>query len=131
MISIDEHLIQVGRLFYAVAICDGNLHDQELVSLRDTLIDYRDNLVSGNALEETSAFNTADKLLAELSEESMDSWAYFTGFKNYYELHKEEFSRELKDLILSGIHKIATSYAKKNKSEIVLLAKTSLLFNAL
>lgn len=130
MISVDEHLGNVGRLFYAIAICDGNLHDQELETLRNTLEAYRDILITKSSLKDPSRIQSTEQIIAMVSGESMDSWAYFTKFKNYFELHKEEFSRETKDRILSGINRIASSFAKQNKSEIVLFAKTSLLFNA-
>ncbi len=129
MISIEEHLNHVGRLFYALAICDGNLHEQELITLQETLMEYKETVVTRSLSAQSSNNYTADKILTSAREESKDSWAHFTEFKKYYEAHRNEFSRELKDQILASLNRIASSYSKQNKSEIVLLAKTRLLFN--
>ena len=129
MISIEEHLNHVGRLFYAIAICDGNLHEQELITLQEALTEYKETVVARSSFAQSSKNYAAEKVITSAREESKDSWANFTEFKKYYEVHRNEFSRELKDHILTSINRIASSYSKQNKSEIVLLAKTRLLFN--
>ena len=131
MVSLDEHLLQVSKLFYAIAIGDGNLHDSESNALEQAVKDYEELVISKYSTENSNKATAYNKLLTRASKEVVDGLTFFESFKNFYATHQEEFSREQKDLILSGTSKIASAYAKQNKSELVLLAKTSLLFNPL
>ncbi len=126
---MEEHLKKVGQLFYAIAICDGNLHEQELITMQETLTEYKEALLTASSSKESSKICTAEEIITKAREETKDSWAHFTEFKKYYEAHRDEFGKKLKNHILTGINKLAASYSKQNKSEIVLLAKTRLLFN--
>ncbi len=129
MLSIDEHISQVGRLFYAIAACDGNLHEAELKTLQYAIQEYEDIVKTKYSTEDEKGSSIADLVVQSAIDEKQDSNTQFIKFKNYFELRSEEFCREQKDVILSLAQKIASSYAKKNKSEIVLIAKISLLFN--
>ena len=131
VLSLDEHLLQVSRLFYSIAIGDGNLHDSESEILTLAIMDYQKLVISKYSRENLNKEVTYIELLTRAAEEVDDSLIFFESFRNYYTMHQEEFTREQKDLILSWSNKIASAYAKKNKSELVLLAKTSLLFNPL
>ncbi len=127
--SPEEHLLQVTKLFYSVAIGDGNLHDSEAEALTQAIIAYEDLVFSKYSTEKSVKIPRYKELLARAGQEVDNSLDAFTGFKNFYTLHQQEFSREQKDLILRWSNKIASAYAKQNKSELVILVKTSLLFN--
>ena len=129
--SLEEHLLQVAKLFYSIAIGDGNLHEAESESLGNAIMAYEALVLSKYSTEAVSKDPTYKDLLERAEREVDDGLAFFTIFQNFYTLHQEEFSREQKDLILTWANKIANSYARQNKSELVLLAKTSLLFNPL
>ena len=54
----------------------------------------------------------------------------FLAFQLFFSENKSLFSQELKKLIWDTAQAIASSYAKKNKSELVLLAKLRILLQA-
>lgn len=70
-----------------------------------------------------------EEVISKIVDEDLDSWAYFGKFKNYFENHQDEFNSEQKALILLMANKIGSSFAKQNKSELVLIARTNLLFD--
>ncbi|MGI9545718.1 MAG: hypothetical protein ACR2MM_00665 [Flavobacteriaceae bacterium] len=130
MLSINDHFCQVGRLFYAIAICDGKLHPSEMLNLKDGLNAYNQYLRNTYHTTIYTASFYIEDVLSTIVDEGLDSWAYFGKFKDYFEQHRDEFTDEQKDLILSKVKEIGSSYAKQNKSELVLIARTNLLFKS-
>lgn len=126
---MNKHLNAVGQIMYAVGICDGNLHLEEKGQIIKALAEYRNEIISNTHIGQDE-LSSAECIVQEISTNGLDAWSYFDNFKNYFNSHSSEFSSELKDLILNSAKKIAFSYARQNKSEIVLLARTRLLLTS-
>ena len=127
---MNKHLQAVGQILYATAICDGEMHPAEEDHLIASLNTYIQSFSSTTNKDEALVTN-ADNFLEEIKSQKLNPSEYFENFKNYYQGNPEEFVTERKNLILKSINSIASSYAKQNKSEIILVAKTRLLLSPL
>ena len=125
----NKHLLQVGRILHAIALCDGNLHKEEEIALIQALEDYRELLITNIAVAERERLMTTSDLIRSLESKREGDLNPFQAFRSYYEAHLEEFQEEYRDLILKKANDIATAVAKKNKSEIIMMAKLSLLLH--
>ena len=123
-----DHLHAVGQILYATAICDGKLRPVEENKLRDSFITYSRAFNTKREGEADSTPKT-EFILEEVKLQKLSPLEYFENFKNHYHNHPEEFLPELKELILKSINSIASSYAKQNKSEVIIVAKTRLLLS--
>lgn len=117
-----EHL---GKLFYAVAAIDRELHEDETLRLKKEIekfwkpqfseAPYSMAYYIWHAFEHArSSDNTAEEAYEE--------------FIDYFKESPQEFSEEVKNLTMDTANAIAAAYADKNKSELILLAKLKLLF---
>ena len=117
-----EHL---GKLFYAVAAVDRELHEDETLRLkkeiekfwkpRFTEAPYSMAFYIWHAFEHA---RSSDATAEEAYEE----------FINYYKESPQVFTEEIRNLVLDTANAIAKAYADRNKSELILLAKLQLLF---
>lgn len=123
-----EHLYAVGQIFYATAICDGEMRPVEEDKLIESYNSYWQDLTSTINRGEDS-IPMADEILEDIMLQRLDPLNYFENFKEHYQKHPQEFIPERKNLIMKSINDIASSYAKQNKSEIILVAKTRLLLS--
>lgn len=112
----------IGNLFYAIAASDNSIVLEELEALHKNLnIEWSHN----HTEEEIDAI--MDSFLHQKNSNTLANDS-FSEFSKYLDNHKELFHSELKQLIFKTSKSIAYSYASKNKSELVMLAKLSLLF---
>ena len=61
--------------------------------------------------------------------EKLEADACFQAFSDYYKSHKNRFTAKKKKLIMKTAHAIAGAFSGKNKSELIMLGKLSILFN--
>lgn len=114
----------LGKLFYAIAMADKKVHPTEIKKLREA-VDKQWLDVD----EVTDEFGTDAAYQIEivfdwlLEQEERESDVYFEEFSVYYKEHKEVFTSKIKSLVWKTADGIASSFAGKNKSELVLLAK--------
>lgn len=127
MVFINDHLFQVGRLFYAIVISDSRIEPLEMQEFKEALKAYHKILQTIYGREDMMDVHSVDQIIEMVTKEALDSREYFAKFKHYYLLHTDEFSNEQKDLIMLKVNRIGSSFAKQNKSELVLIAKTRLL----
>lgn len=118
----------LGKLFYSVAMIDGAVHIKELDKLKELVLEdwlpvdtIEDAYKTDAAYQITSVFDW-------LLEYEKSSDYCFKTFIAFYKEHTALFTNEIKSLIMQTANAIATSYAQKNKSELVILAKLRLLF---
>ena len=116
---------QLGKLFYAVAAVDKELHEDETLRLKREIEKFWKPQYAeapySMAYYIWHAFEFArrsDTTAEEAYEE----------FISYYKASPKEFPEEVKNLIMDTANSIAKAYADKNKSELILLAKLQLLF---
>lgn len=119
----------IGYLFYAMAAADEQVVRAEIDTLKQLakrdwlpIDDTNDRYGSDAAYQIEIVF---DWLQIDSKKSANDCYRLF---ERYYLAHQSLFSPELKQLILRTAEAIANSFAKKNKSELMLLAKLSILF---
>ena len=122
------HIYEVSKLFYAIAISDSRLHDVEKELVKSAITDYR------SFSEPSDQFNTdhnvkSEEIIQRIHQENLGAWELFDGFEKYYTDNKTEFSDAINQWIITKANEIASSYARQNKSEIVMIARIRLLLN--
>ncbi|WP_281541230.1 hypothetical protein [Maribacter aestuarii] len=117
----------LGKLFYAVAISDGSVHDKEWTKVKEIVKEdwlYVDDFTDRYG---TDAANQIEIVFDGLMEYGRSSEDCYEEFKDFYNEHPHAFSEEIKSLTKKTAGAIANSFAGKNKSELVILAKIELL----
>ncbi len=118
----------IAKIFYAVAKADNIIAIEEIKALK--------KVVKENWLQVDETFDVFGTDTAYQIEIVFD-WLYnknatsedcYDDFIEYYQNHSYFFTSEIKALILETSGKIASSFAEKNKSELMLLAKLSIEF---
>ena len=66
-----------------------------------------------------------------LQDEERDGQFYFDEFKEFFEEHKERIPPKMITLIWQTAEAIAASFAGKNKSELIILAKLKLFLKSI
>jgi hypothetical protein len=118
----------LGKLFYAMASVDGNVHTKEIDNLRSYIRKY---WLEIDAIEDEYGSDAAFRIEStfdwclEYEKEADES---FGQFQEFYKDHIKLFSLSIKNLVLATAHAMANAYAGKNKSELILLSKIELLF---
>lgn len=113
----------IGYLFYAVAAADKKVEAQEIKTMK-TLVKEQWVKVDSTADDFGSdAAYQIEIVFDWLNENELSSKEYFEKFKVYYNKHAHIFDDYVKSLIIKTSSAIAQSFAGKNKSELILLAK--------
>jgi len=120
----------LGKLFYAIAASDNVVKEEELDKLKETVKKawLTSNLVQDDVKVEAehSIINTFKWLNRD---NEYDAETCFNSFINYKKDHEQLFTKELNSLILKTANGIASSFSRKNKSELIMLAKLNLELN--
>lgn len=117
----------LGKLFYAVAFCDGTVHLKEWDKVEEIVKNdwlYIDDFTDRFG---TDAANNIEIVFDWLLESQKTSEECFQEFMDFYKEHSHAFSKEIKSLTRKTANAIANSFSGKNKSELMLLAKINLL----
>lgn len=118
MTSFYQHL---GELFYAIAKVDGVVRKEEEAVLKKIveqewkdLEDSQDEFHSDASFQIISVFDFLNEGF-----DAAEEW--FNDFKAFKKLHEQLFTPKMNALIMRTADAVASSFAKKNKSELVLL----------
>lgn len=117
----------LGKLFYAMAISDGNVHIKEWEKVKEIVKEdwlYVDDFTDRYG---TDAANQIEIVFDWLLEYEKSSEECFEEFKEFYTAHPHAFTKEIKSLTGKTANAIANAFSGRNKSELVLLAKINLL----
>lgn len=120
-------LENLGKLFYAVAMADKKIEEEEIAALKTNILqrwDSPDSKPNGLVLDGHQEIFTIFK---ELQNTRAESETCYMQFQEFFNEHKQLFNEELRKLIWDTSQDIASSYAKKNKSELIVLAKLKML----
>lgn len=123
-----QHL---GYLFYAVSAADKNVVQTEIETLKKIIQQYWLPLDDTNDFYGVDAAYQIEIVFDWLQESEPIALTCYQQFEDYYKTHKSIFTPKLKKLILETAEAIAHSFSGKNKSELMLLAKLSVLFKEL
>ncbi|KKL73360.1 hypothetical protein LCGC14_2075700 [marine sediment metagenome] len=128
--KIGNELYQnLGKLFYAVAMADKKVVPKEVEKLKE---DVRKYWLEVDAIEDEFGSDAAYQIeivFDWLQNEEEESQFYFDEFVDFYKEHPSRFDPKIKELILKTADDIASSFAGRNKSELILLSKLESLLN--
>ena len=120
----------LGKLFYAIAAVDKTVKDKEFSTL-ETII-RNDWFLEKNILKDFNQ-KKADTILNTFkwlqNDNEYSAEACYNSFINYNKAHKSLFNKDINSQILKTANHIAASFSKKNKSELIILAKLNLELN--
>lgn len=125
----NEFYQHLGKLFYAIAMADKQVKRKEAQQLQKDITKYWLEL---DAVKDEFGEDAAHQIgivFDWLRYEEAQGAAYFNAFAEFYRDHPDIFDPHIKSLILRTCNDIASSFAGKNKSELILLAKLQTLFN--
>lgn len=124
---INELYENLGKLFYAVAVCDGTIHIKEWDKVEEIV--EKDWLYVDDFTDRygTDAANKIEVVFDMLLESEKSSGECFKEFKDFYKENSHAFTKEIKSLTKKTANAIANSFSGKNKSEVMLLAKIDML----
>jgi hypothetical protein len=117
----------LGKLFYAVAATDKRVVAEEINAFKKYLKTKwikAEEFKNHNNYEGIKQIYLAFEALNQ--QDSPDPETYFEAFLKFKKNNEHLFSKNLKQLISSTAHAIANSYARKNKSELIILAQLDL-----
>ncbi|TDQ30886.1 hypothetical protein [Zeaxanthinibacter enoshimensis] len=120
---ISELYQHLGRLFYAVANADKKIHPKEIDALLKDVRRYWLDIDEGVDETGSDAAYQIEIVFDWLMAEEMEPQDHFKEFSDFYRENKELFSPRIKELTRKTARDIAGSFAGKNKSELILLAK--------
>jgi hypothetical protein len=127
----NEMYQNLGKLFYAVAMADNAIRPIEVQRLKEAVIEKWLNV---DAIEDefgTDAAYQIEIVFDWLQEEENDGQIYFDEFKDFFEEHKDRINPDMITLIWKTAETIAASFAGKNKSELIILAKLKLFLKSI
>lgn len=125
--TMNELYENLGKLFYAVAVCDGTIHIKEWDKVEEIVKKdwlYVDDYTDRSGAD---AANKIEVFFDLLLESEKTSGECFKEFKDFYKEHTHAFTKEIRSLTRKTANAIANSFSGKNKSEVMLLAKINLL----
>lgn len=117
----------IGKLFYAVAMADKKIEEEEIATLKTDILQRWYNLESkpnGLVLDGHQEIIT---VFIQLQNTNAESDSCFMEFREFFNEHQNIFNTDLRKLIWDTAQAVASSFAKKNKSELILLAKLKML----
>lgn len=117
----------LGKLFYAIAAADKNVETIEFDKLKEIvksqwldIDELDDDFGSDAAYQIEFIFDWLNR------EDNLDVDNCYNDFVSYKNAQKHLFTQPVKKLILQTSNAIASSFAGKNKSELIILAKLDL-----
>ncbi|MBT8298415.1 MAG: hypothetical protein HKP42_06520 [Maribacter sp.] len=117
----------LGKLFYAVAMADKKIEVEEITVFKTEIRNrWSDPDVKQNELA-VKDHHEIINIFTQLQAISANSDSCFNEFSEFYNEHKNLFSKDTKKRIWNTAQAIALSFAHKNKSELILLAKLKML----
>lgn len=126
----NEFYQNLGKLFYAIAMTDQKVRPAEIKRLRKyvrqswlDVDEVKDELDTDAAYQIEIVFDWLQDY------DNVGGEVYFNEFKRFFKEHPEKFTPKINELILETADSIATSFAGKNKSEILLLQRLKSLLN--
>ena len=118
---------KMGELFYAIAAADKVVRKAEYDILKNIVSEQWRNLDDYEDPFHTDAAYQIEVVFDWFDYEQLDASDCFESFADYKKENPKLFTKERKDLIWKTANAIASSFAAKNKSEVIMLAKLKML----
>ena len=113
----------LGKLFYAVAAVDLVVHEAEINKVREIVKKYWLDVDDLDDNFGTDAAYQIEIVFDWLHANKRNSHSCYNDFVIYKNEQKHLFTKKINKLIMKTAGDIAQSFAKKNKSELILLGK--------
>lgn len=120
---------KMGELFYAIAAADNVVRKEEYNTLKTMVIEKCKNLVHDEDSFHRDAAHQMEVVFDWFDYEQLDANDCFDSFAEYKKENPKYFTQEQIDLIQNIADAIASSFAGKNKSEVIMLAKLKIILN--
>jgi len=120
---------QLARLFYAIAATDGKVRKQEEEELKKIV---KNEWLSFDASCDEYGIDFVCYILITFDWLQENNWGIkraISDFKAYRKNNKELFTDPINQLILKTSAAVASAFAHRNKSELVLLSQLSMVLN--
>lgn len=124
--KLDDYL---GKLFYAIAIADKKIHSKEIETLNKVIKEKWPASEQDSVISLSGSQNQILNTFSQLQKIEADRETCFLEFRMYFIERPYLFTNELRIKIWDTAQLIANSFATKNKSELILLAKLKTLLN--
>ena len=118
---------KMGELFYAIAAADKVVRKEEYDTLKKMVLDQWKNLDNYEDPFHTDAAHQIEVVFDWFDYEQLNANDCFDSFADYKKENQKLFTKERKQLIWETADAIASSFAGKNKSELIMLAKLKML----
>ena len=108
-------------------MADKKIEEEEIAALKTAILKRWSNLdakLNGIVLDGHQEIITVFK---QLQNTNTESGICFSEFQEFFNEHKQLFNEDLRKLIWDTTQVIASSFANKNKSELIVLAKLKML----
>ena len=117
-----EFYKSLSSLFYSIAASDKNIVPKEKLKIIELVEKY------WSAKKED--FDSKAYIYSELKsliQSKLNKEIAFDNFKSYFQENQSIFSFDLRKNIMNSAYEIANAFAKRNKSELLLLSKLHML----
>lgn len=121
---------KMGELFYAIAAADKVVREEEYKTLKNMVLEKWKNLDDYEDPFHTDAAHQIEIVFDWFDYEQLDANDCFDSFADYKKENPKLFTPERKELIYSTADAIASSFAGKNKSEVLMLNKLKRVLDA-
>ncbi len=121
----------IGQLFYAIAAADKVVRKAEYDALKTMVLNHWKKFEEDQAYYQEPVAYQMEVVFEWFDYEQMDAQDCFDSFSDYAKDNPKVFSKEKKKLIVKTAEAIASSFAGKNKSELIMLTKLKMLFGIL
>ncbi|MGO3183562.1 MAG: hypothetical protein ACTIJ9_12105 [Aequorivita sp.] len=118
---------KMGELFYAIAAADKVVREEEYNTLKNMVLKQWKDLDDYEDPFHTDAAHQIEIVFDWFDYEQLDANDCFDSFADYKKENPKLFTQERKELIYKTADAIASSFAGKNKSEVIMLAKLKIL----
>lgn len=118
---------QLGKLFYSIAAADKTIVEEEINTLKQIVNTDWLALDGAKDKSEVDAMRQIKIAFEQLKQQEVNVYSCLEEFKTFKELHPHLFTDDVKQLIWKTVNSIASSFARKNKSELVFLSKLAML----
>lgn len=122
-----EFYQNLGKLFYAIAAADKMVHKDEVAALKKIINTDWLHLDGEKTAAEIDAMRQVKITFYDLVNKSENAKQCLQEFKHYKQENERLFKTEVKELIWETANKIVTSFANKNKSELIVLTDLGLI----
>ena len=120
----------LGKLFYAVAMADKKIEEEEIAALKTDILERWCNLDSKPNGLILNGHQEIITVFTQLQNTNAESDICISEFHEFFNEHKQLFNEDLRKLIWDTTQVIASSFANKNKSELIVLAKLRMLLES-